>query len=56
MFFDDTQLEVGGRKFEGAALNYNGDLALSWQTLWVGPLLNDSHLSSPKEPVPGRTL
>ena len=47
VFFDDTQLEVNGQKFEGAAINYNGDLALSWQTLWVGPLLCDSHLGRP---------
>lgn len=38
VFFDDSQLEVFGRPFEGAAINYNGDLALGWQTLWVGPL------------------
>jgi hypothetical protein len=49
VFFDDTQLEVNGRKFEGAAMNYNGDLALSWQTLWMGPLLCDSHLGRPGE-------
>lgn len=49
VFFDDTQLEVSGKTFEGAALNYNGELALSWQTLWVGPLLCDSHLGSPKD-------
>lgn len=49
VFFDDTQLEVSGKKFEGAALNYNGDLALSWQTLWVGPLLCDSHVGSPTD-------
>jgi hypothetical protein len=49
VFFDDTQLEVRGQHFEGAAINYNGDLALSWQTLWVGPLLADSHLGSPKD-------
>jgi hypothetical protein len=49
VFFDDTQLEVSGKQFEGAAINYNGDLALSWQTLWVGPLLCASHLGSPKD-------
>ena len=49
VFFDDTQLEVNGKQFEGAAINYNGDLALSWQTLWVGPLLCDSHLGRPGE-------
>jgi len=49
VFFDDTQLEVSGQHFEGATINYNGDLALSWQTLWVGPLLSDSHVASPKD-------
>jgi hypothetical protein len=49
VFFDDTQLEVCGKDFEGAALNYNNDMALSWQTLWVGPLLTDSHLGKPGE-------
>jgi len=49
VFFDDTQLELRGHRFEGAAVNYNGDLALSWQTLWVGPLLADSHVGSPKD-------
>lgn len=49
VFFDDTQLEVRGKHFEGSAINYNGDLALSWQTLWVGPLLADSHLGSPAD-------
>lgn len=47
VFFDDTQLEVSGRQFEGAALNYEGNLALSWQTLWVGPFLADNHLGRP---------
>lgn len=47
LFFDDTQLEVWGKHFEGAKLNYNGDLALSWQTLWWGPLLCDGVLGSP---------
>jgi hypothetical protein len=49
VFFDDTQLEVSGKQFEGAAINYDGDLALSWQTLWVGPLLADSQVGSPKD-------
>jgi len=49
VFFDDTQLEVSGQHFEGAAINYNGDLALSWQTLWVGPLLTDSHIGQPAD-------
>lgn len=47
LFFDDTQLEVYGKHFEGARLNYNGELALSWQTLWWGPLLADGVLGSP---------
>jgi len=49
VFFDDTQLEVSGQHFEGAAINYHGDLALSWQTLWVGPLLTDSHVGRPAD-------
>lgn len=45
-FFDDTQIEVSGPSFEGAALNYEGDLALSWQVLLVGPLLADHILGA----------
>ena len=37
IFFDDTELEVSGQDFEGARLNYEGNVALSWQVLWVGP-------------------
>lgn len=33
----------------GAAINYNGELALSGQTLWVGPLPADSHLGRPSD-------
>ena len=47
IFFDDTQLEVSGKKFEGAKINYEGKLALSWQTLWLGSFLLDAHLGSP---------
>jgi hypothetical protein len=47
VFFDDTQIEVHGPSFEGAKINYNGDLALSWQTLWVGPFLVEGQLGSP---------
>jgi hypothetical protein len=43
-FFDDTQIEVSGPSFQGAKINYEGNLALSWQTLWAGPLLADSIL------------
>ncbi|MEK7993039.1 MAG: transposase [Planctomycetota bacterium] len=43
-FFDDTQIEVHGRTFEGATVNYEGNLALGWQTLWVGPFLVDGVL------------
>jgi len=32
--------------FEGAKINYHGDLALSWQTLWVGPFLVEGPLGS----------
>jgi hypothetical protein len=44
IFFDDTELEVDGHKFEGARVNYNGQRALSWQTLWYGPWLLDGVL------------
>jgi Transposase DDE domain group 1 len=47
VFFDDTQIEVFGPSFEGAQINYNGDLALSWQTLWFGPFLADGQLGAP---------
>ena len=48
-FFDDTQIEVTGKKFEGARLNYDNHVALSWQTFFVGPLLAGSHLGAPPE-------
>jgi hypothetical protein len=44
VFFDDTQIELFGRYFEGARTNYNGDTTLSWQTLWVGPFIADGIL------------
>lgn len=44
LFFDDTQIEVEGRHFEGARLNYEGNHALGWQTLWYGPWLLDGIL------------
>jgi hypothetical protein len=47
VFFDDTQIEVFGPSFEGAKINYHGDRALSWQTLWLGPFLLDGQLGSP---------
>lgn len=46
-FFDDTQIEVFGPSFEGAKINYNGHLALSWQTFWFGPFLVGGELGSP---------
>lgn len=45
-FFDDTQIEVSGPSFEGAAVNYEGNRALSWQVLLVGPLLADHILGA----------
>lgn len=57
-FFDDTQIEVEGRCFEGAKINYEGNMALSWQTLWVGPFIADAIMGSPtdhKEPVCSET-
>jgi len=47
VFFDDTQIEVFGPSFQGAKLNYEGNLALSWQTLWFGPFLLAGQLGSP---------
>ncbi len=47
VFFDDTQIEVFGPSFEGAKVNYNGQRALSWQTLWFGPFLLAGQLGSP---------
>src|SRR2546426_956654 len=44
IFFDDTQLEVNGHKFEGARINYDGQRALGWQTLWYGPWMLDGIL------------
>jgi hypothetical protein len=44
VFFDDTEIEVEGHKFEAARINYEGNRALSWQTLWVGPWLLDGIL------------
>ncbi len=49
IFFDDTEIEVYGKKIEGARINYKGELALSFQTLWAGPLLVDGLLGGFKE-------
>lgn len=49
IFFDDTQIEVTGRKFKGTEINYQGALAYSWQTLWAGPFVADA------EWAPGNT-
>jgi hypothetical protein len=43
-FFDDTEIEVYGKKIEGARYNYEGKLALSWQVLWKGPFVLDQQL------------
>ena len=45
-FFDNTQIEVSGSSFEGAAINYEGNLALSWQVLLVGPFVADQILGA----------
>ncbi len=44
VFFDDTEIEVQGKQFEAARFNYEGNRALSWQTLWYGPWLLDGIL------------
>jgi hypothetical protein len=50
VFFDDTELEVTGKTFEKARVNYEGKLALSWQVLWVGPFLAAQTLGGHPEP------
>ena len=45
-FFDDTEIELQGRYFEGSAMNYNGDTAYSWQTFWCGPFIADQILDA----------
>ncbi len=50
VFFDDTELEVSGKTFEKARINYEGKLALSWQVLWVGPFLAAQSLGGHAEP------
>lgn len=48
-FFDDTEVEVYGKKIEGARINYEGNLALSWQVFWKGPFILDQQLDGAKE-------
>jgi hypothetical protein len=56
---ESPKLPLGVRKFEGTAINCNGDLALSWQTLWAGPFMCDAvpgtpagHKFRPRKPRP----
>jgi Transposase DDE domain group 1 len=44
VFFDDTQIEVHGRCFQGTAKNYEGDISYSWQTVWTGPFIAAARL------------
>lgn len=41
-FFESTEVEVYGKKMEGARINYEGNLALCWQLLWKGPFIAGS--------------
>lgn len=50
VFFDDTEIEVDGKRFEGARINYEGNRALSFQTLWVGPLVADATFDGAPDP------
>jgi hypothetical protein len=43
-------LEVSGKTFEQARINYEGKLALSWQVMWVGPFLAAQSLGGHTEP------
>jgi len=38
-FGDGTQLEVTGRCFDAAEVDYNRNRSLQWLTLWIGPLV-----------------
>jgi len=62
-FFDDPQIQVNGPSFEGAAMNYEGHLALSRQVLLVGPFVADQILGatsatkeSPASDQPGKDV
>lgn len=44
--FFDTQIEESGDIFEGAALNYEGNLSPSWQVLLTGPFVGDQILGA----------
>jgi len=50
VFFDDTQIEVEGKHFEGARINYEGNRALSFQTIWVGPFVADAIFDGSADP------
>ena len=50
VFFDDTEIEVEGKEFEGARINYEGNRALSFQTIWVGPFVGDAILDGSGDP------
>ena len=50
VFFDDTEIEVHGKHYEGARINYEGQLALSLQTLWLGPFWLDGILDGAPDP------
>ena len=44
LFGDATQLEVAGKCFEGATKDYNGNVALQWQTVWLSRYLCSQRL------------
>jgi hypothetical protein len=50
VFFDDTEIEVEGKQFEAARINYEGNRALSFQTIWVGPFMADAILDGSADP------
>lgn len=50
VFFDDTEIEVEGKQFEAARINYEGNRALSFQTIWVGPFVGDAILDGAADP------
>lgn len=47
-FIDSSELEVDGKKIEGAAKNYNGDIALRYHAIFLEDFLIYSKIFSPE--------
>lgn len=51
VFFDDTQIEVQGRCFDGVEMNYDGNRSYSRQTFWLNQFVVDAVLKSGNTPA-----